>query len=67
MNLLANRHYASIARRGLRRHLVMKTVATPGRRGGSVSLRYEIVERRFTRRKAERRARILNARNGRAH
>lgn len=67
MNLLAGRHYVALGHRGLRRHLVMKTVAVPGRRPGSVSLRYIVLERRLTHRAAAKRARLLNARNGRAH
>jgi hypothetical protein len=67
VNLLANRHYVALGHRGLRRHLIMKTVAAPGRRSGSVSLRYVIVGRRFTHRAAAKRARLLNAQNGRAH
>lgn len=67
--ILANRHYVSISTRGLRRHLVMKTVEVRGNKPHrkSYALRYEIVGRHFTRRKAEQRARILNAQNGRAH
>jgi len=61
------RHYVALGTRGLRRHLVMKTLAVPGRRGGALSLRYVVAERKFTRSAAERRARVLNARNGRAH
>lgn len=62
---LDGRHYVALGRRGLRRHLVMRTVAV--RVGRHTKLRYEIAERRFSRRKAERRVLVLNARNGRAH
>ena len=64
-HFLAGRHYHALGNRGLRRHLVMVTVAIPQRRG--VTLRYDVVERHWTARRAQRRARLLNARNGRAH
>jgi hypothetical protein len=67
MSFLAGRHYVALGTSGLRRHLIMKTVAVPGRRPGATGIRYVVAERRFTRRAAERRARILNVRNGRAH
>lgn len=66
MKFLADRHYVGLGRHGLRRHLVMKTVVVPGRRG-VLTLRYDIVGRHFTHRGAAKRARILNAQNGRAH
>lgn len=67
--ILANRHYVAIATRGLRRNLVMKTVAVESQhpRRSSYTLRYDIVGRHFTHKRALRRAQILNAQNGRAH
>lgn len=65
--ILADRYYVAIARRGLRRHLVMRTTSVETGPRRSFALRYDIIERRFTHQKAVKRARILNARNGRAH
>lgn len=65
--ILANRHYVAIATRGLRKHLVMKTVAVEGRNRRSYALRYDVVSRHFTHRRAVERASVLNAQNGRAH
>lgn len=66
--ILANRHYVAIATRGLRRHLVMKTVAVESKHPHrSYALRYDVIGRHFTHKRAVKRAQILNARNGRAH
>ena len=64
--ILANRHYVAIARRGLRKHLVMRTVEVKtGHR--SEALRYVVASRHFTHRRALKRSRALNAKFGIVH